>query len=288
MNLSHDAIRDLAAGFVLGALTPEEAAAVRDHLATCAEPHPEVEELGGVVPYLADAVEPVEPPAALRDRILAAAAAERPAVEVAAPPVATQPAPIPFPTAAERDVRTERTIVAAPAPAGRASRFGTWAMGLAAVLAIAALGAWNLQLQARLSDVEGSLAAATAYQQGVARVLEVAAQEGAQTALLVPADPGTAATGIAAAGPDGTVVISMRDLAPTAGPQVYEAWVIVGENAPVPLGGFTVGAAGTGSFSGSTAAVEPGAILALTLEPGPNATTPTKPVLSIGSLAASG
>ncbi|HSS36485.1 MAG TPA: zf-HC2 domain-containing protein, partial [Patescibacteria group bacterium] len=61
--LTCDEARDLAAGFVLGALAPDEMVAVREHLATCAEAHPEFEELGGVVPYLADSLEPVEPPA---------------------------------------------------------------------------------------------------------------------------------------------------------------------------------------------------------------------------------
>jgi len=283
MTLSCDDVRDLAAGFVLGALEPEEEAAVRDHLATCAEPHPELAELGGVVPYLAQSLEPVEPPVALRARILAAAAAEMPAATATAaltpaPAVAPTPAAIPFPTADERAARA----------AARSSRPGTWAMGIAAVLAIAVLGAWNLQLQARLSDVEGDLAAAAAYQEGVARVLEVAVQPGARTAIIAPApDAPTTATGLAASGPDGTVVISMHDLAPTTGTQVYEAWVIVGDSAPVPLGGFIVGDAGTGVLRGSTLLAEPGALLALTLEPGPGATTPTVPVLTIGTLGES-
>ena len=41
-----DEIRDLAPAFVLGALGPDEEAAVRDHLASCPEPHPEMAELG--------------------------------------------------------------------------------------------------------------------------------------------------------------------------------------------------------------------------------------------------
>lgn len=279
MNLSRDDIRELAAGFVLGALSPEEEAAVRVHLATCPEAHPEIEDLGGVVPYLAETVDPVEPPAELKARILSAAAAGRPTS--AASSWAPAPAPaIPVAPSAEPTIRVA-------APAAPRSKLGTWAMGLAAVLAISVLGAWNLQLQARLSDVEVDLAAATAYQQGVARVLEVAAGDGAQTALLVPADPSSSAVGLAASGADGTVVISMRDLAPTTGTQVYEAWVIVGEGAPVPLGGFVVGPAGTGIFSATTALAGPGANLALTLEPGPGATAPSGPVLTIGTLAAS-
>ena len=71
-----DQATDLAAGYVLGALDAEESAAVREHLATCDQPHPEFAELGGIVPYLADTIDPVEPPAALRERIQAAAAAD--------------------------------------------------------------------------------------------------------------------------------------------------------------------------------------------------------------------
>jgi anti-sigma factor RsiW len=286
MNLTHDDVRDLAAGYVLGALTPDEEAAVRDHLATCAEPHPEFAELGGVVPYLAASLEPVEPPAGLRDRLMAAAAAERPAadrtaVDAPAPPAGVTapgpvPVPVPYPSADQRAVRD----------ADRRGRFGVWAMGIAAVLAIAVLGAWNLQLQARLSDVEGALAAAATYEQGVASVLQVATQAGAQVAILSPApDSPAAATGLAATGPDGTVVITMHGLAATTGNEVYEAWVIVGSEAPVPLGDFKVGEAGTGVFRGSTALAAPGAILALTREPGPGATTPTVPVLTIGVLS---
>ena len=284
MNLTHDDVRDLAAGYVLGALTPDEEAAVRDHLATCAEPHPEFAELGGVVPYLAASVEPVEPPAALRDRLMAAAAAERPSADrttVVAPPAAAAltpgptPVPVPYPTADQRAVRD----------ADRRRSFGVWAMGIAAVLAIAVLGAWNLQLQARLSDVEGDLSAAIAYEQGVASVLAVATQPGAQVAIISAADPSTTATGLAAAGADGTVVMTMHDLAATTGNEVYEAWVIVGSEAPVPLGWFTVGDAGTGVFRGSTALAAPGAILALTREPGPGATTPSPPVLTVGVLS---
>jgi anti-sigma-K factor RskA len=283
MTISHDDVRDLAAGFVLGALAPEEAAAVREHLESCPEPHPEIDELGGVVPYLAESLDPVAPPVGLRGRILAAAAAERPAAER---PAAERPAagssaapaePIAFPTPAERARPTHGGPDRPPSPL-------TWAMRIAAVLAIALLGAWNLQLQGRLSGVEDDLAAATAYQEGVANVLAVATQDGAAVAILAPAHSSSVARGLAATSPDGTVVLSMHDLEPTSGDELYEAWVIVGGAAPVPLGGFAVGENGTGTFQGSTDLAEPGALLALTLEPGPGATTPTAPVLTVGAL----
>ena len=46
-----DRVRDLAPGFVLGALTPDEDREVREHLASCPEPHEEFAELGGVTDH---------------------------------------------------------------------------------------------------------------------------------------------------------------------------------------------------------------------------------------------
>src|SRR5574338_700982 len=67
-------VRELAAGFVLGALEPAEADALRTHVAACPEPHPELAELGSVVPALLASAEPIEPSPGLKGRILTAAA----------------------------------------------------------------------------------------------------------------------------------------------------------------------------------------------------------------------
>ncbi len=277
MTMTCDEARDLAPGFVLGALGSDEASAVRAHLATCEQSHAEFAELGGVVSYLADSLDPVEPPAGLRARLLAAAAAERPGMgqgSAEAPVAAVAAAPlIPFPTAVDRKQRV----------ATRAQTRGSWLLRIAAVLAIAVLGAWNLQLQARLSGVEGDLAAAQAYRAAVTAVLEVAGRPGAQSGFLAAADPGSKATGVVAAS-GGSVVLAVQNLAPTGGTAVYEAWVIVGDAAPVPVGSFQVGVGGTGVFRGSTALATSGAIVALTLEPAPGATTPTLPVLTLGTI----
>src|SRR2546423_2019722 len=75
-SMNCDTVRELAPAFVLGALTRSEEQAVREHLATCGEPHPEFEAFGGVVPYFGETVELIEPPASLKERVLAAVAAE--------------------------------------------------------------------------------------------------------------------------------------------------------------------------------------------------------------------
>jgi hypothetical protein len=256
--LDHEEVRDLAAGFVLGALDEAEEAAVREHLRTCEEAHPELEELGGVVPCLAEsgALELVEPPAALRDRIMAAAAAERPAG------AGQVRATIPFPSSAERAARRPGSSPL------------DWAVRLAAVVAIVALAGWNVLLQQDLGR-------ARAYDNAVAAVVQAAGQPGSQTVILTPAE-GSTASGIAAVASDGSVVLALRDLAATSGSQVYETWVIAGEAAPVALGSFTVGDDGTGTFTTQAADAPPGSVIALTLEPNAGNTAPQGQVVASG------
>ncbi len=265
--------RDLAPGYVLDALDRNEEVAVRAHLATCPERHPEFAALGEVVPSLLELgdLELVEPPVSLGPRIMAAAAADlgahpRRAAEAAPASAApaTASAPLPFPSADERETRRLSQ---------RATRLD-WAMRIAAVIAIVAVGAWGIGLQRQLDT-------ARTFDTAVATVLQSAAQPGARTVVLAPA-AGASATGIGAVGPDGRVVLAMRGLAPTTGSQVYEAWVIVGQK-PVAVGGFTADANGTAAFTTRAADAPAGAVIALTLEPNPGNTAPLGPVVSAGA-----
>jgi anti-sigma factor RsiW len=262
--LTCEEVRDLAAPFVLDALEQDDAEAVRTHLATCPEAHEEMTELAGAVPVLAASVAQVEPSPALKGRIMAAAAADfggaRAEPLVVAPPAPTAPA-------------TLRPIDRPPERSRRS--VGSWVLGLAAVLAIALLGGWNLLLQTQLGD-------ARAYEQGVAAVLDVAAQPGAVTAVL-SGEGEEAPSGLAAIAADGSVTLAMQRLPATQGEEVYEAWSIVGDAAPMPLGSFRVGGSGVASFEGAGATAQPGVVLALTREHGPGATMPTLPIVSSGA-----
>lgn len=295
-DLSCDEVRELAAPFVLGALEADEADGVRAHLASCADAHVEVTELGSVVNVLAESVPQVEPPAALKERILAAAAADLdargargavgdppiPPAETAAgagrgdagiaahpsTPAGAVPTVTPFPTAAERQQRAGR---------GRPG-IATWAMRIAAVLAITVLGAWGLLLQSQLDRARG-------YERSVEAVLDVAGQPGSLTAVLTP-DGTDGPAGLAAVASDGTVRIAMRDLPATTGNQVYEAWVIGGDGVPKALGSFRVGETGIAYFEGGGLPTQEGIVLALTLEPGPGATAPSSKPVSLGRAVA--
>ncbi len=284
-DLTCDEVRDLAAAFVLDALDADEAEAVRVHLASCPDAHDEMAELAmlaSALPVLAEAVPVVEPSAGLKARIMAAAAADlddRAArsgaagalvapvapVAVEAPPSVAS-APVPFPSAASR---------AARAPARGSVSTGTWALRIAAVLAIALLGGWNVLLQ-------GQLGQSRTYEQNVAAVLDVAGLPGSLTAILT-AVGGDGPAGLAAVASDGAIRLAMRDLAPTHGTQVYEAWVIGQDGVPVPLGDFRVDASGTAYFEGDGLPTQDGIVLALTLEPAPGATVPSSPPVSAGT-----
>jgi anti-sigma-K factor RskA len=260
--------RDLAAGYVLGALDRTEEAAVRAHLETCDQPHPEFPALGGVVPALLDLdpSELVEPPASLRDRIMAAAAADGRAEPATTPSKRV----VPFPAVADRTTPATRRIAAA-------SRFD-WALRIAAVIAIVAAGAWGF-------TVQGQLDRARAYDQAIAAVVHAAGQPGAKTVVLSP-QKGFQASGIAAVQATGSVVLAMRDLQPTSGSQVYTAWVIVGSNAPVSVGDFPQPSGGNAAMTTKAATTPAGATIALTLEPNAGNTAPKGDIVSAGVAAA--
>ncbi len=273
--ISCEEAAEMAPAYVLDALEPAEAAAVHAHLASCEQPHPEFGEYGGVVPALLelDDSQLVEPPAALRDRILAAAAADLEARQGRMAPSVTEAAsgPIAFPSAADRSARAE------PRRAFGASRLD-WALRIAAVVAIVAIGGWGL-------IVQGQLTSERAFNQAVAAVIQAASAPGAKTVVL-SAQKGYAASGIAAVKPDGSVVVAMRDLPATTGTQVITAWSIVGSNAPVSIGDFPVGPGGSTSFTTRPAPNPAGTTIALTLEPNAGNTAPKGQIVSAGVAAA--
>jgi anti-sigma-K factor RskA len=281
IELSCDDVRELAGAFVLGALDPAEEAALRAHLASCSDSHAEIAEVGSVLPVLDASVPDMEPSPALKGRIMAAAAAD---LEARRGPTAAPEAPasVSAPVASSTSAPPSTPPTVFPAAEERADRRAArmsplaWAMRIAAVLVIGALVGWNLLLQ-------GQLDTAKTYEQNVATVLDIASQPGALTAVLAPATSG-GPRGLAALGPNGEMAMAVRDLAPTTGNQVYEAWAIGSDGVPVPLGSATVGSAGTAFYTGGGLVAAPGEVLALTLEPAPGATVPSSTPVSSGTV----
>ncbi len=157
--------------------------------------------------------------------------------------------------------------------ARRRSRLG-WLVAVAAVIGVIALGAWNVALRQDLT-------AAQAYQQGVDQALALATQPGSVTAILASEDGSS--SGLAVIGADGTTRITVRGLEPTSGSQVYTAWAIEGDSAPVALGDLTVGSDGLATAAVTSPTSAPGAVIALTLEPVPGATVAAGPLVVAGT-----
>lgn len=120
-------IHDLAAAYALDALEPEDRVAFEDHLEGCAACRDEVASFHHVGAALALATAGPEPRPELRDRILAAAAAEPRNVVALAP---------------------HRRRLAVPVLAVAAA---------AAAVAAIALGAWATSLSGRLDDTRAAL-----------------------------------------------------------------------------------------------------------------------------------
>jgi anti-sigma-K factor RskA len=280
-----DTIRDLAPLYVLGALEPDEAAAVRAHVASCDDAHAELQELAEPAGALLLEVEPVEPPSALKARLMAAAEADlregrHPSTAgAAAAALGGQPPVQPV----AQETRTPAPRAAAPAPAAavvdlqvererRRFRFATIGAAAAIILAVA-LGGYAITLRGQLADEQ-------AYRQAVDQALQLAAQPGSATAVLTGGD-GTSGLGVIAA--DGHVELAMRGLSATPGREVYTAWAIGPDGTPRSLGDFEVGGGGTGVATATSPVTGAGTVLAVTREPGPGATSPTLPIVAAGA-----
>jgi anti-sigma-K factor RskA len=128
--IDHDALRELAPSYVLGTLAASERAAFEAHLATCAECTAEVRSLAPVVGALAHTVSQIEPPPALRARVIQSVAGDGSRREIS-------PRPVP-------DVR----------------RYGlAWLAAAACVIAAVLLGAYAVSLRGRVNNVQAVLSA---------------------------------------------------------------------------------------------------------------------------------
>jgi len=168
--MSHSEYEELAAGYVLGALEPDDEHVFQQHLSGCPVCEANVRELEAVTGELAHAAPPVEPPATLWagiQREIRPEAARRPAVP--AVPVA--------------------------GPGGRRLRLLPALAAAAAILAVVVLSLWNLNLRDQNA----------LYRDRVAALEQAAQLANDPTASLVRLDDGAGAAGAQA-----TVIASTR------------------------------------------------------------------------------
>jgi anti-sigma-K factor RskA len=218
-------LREMATGYVLGALSDGDARAFAAFLETSPEAQREVAELRDLLPVLASAIEGPRPSASLRARVIAHAT--RASARLSAPPASTRP------------IAPARTMPVA------------WLALAASLVALIGVSVSHMQLRSDLAARDSAVASLT-RELAQTQALRIEAQA-SLTGLL---DTHTTYTRLIAQGTSGPDVrlfcnwhaqvafASAAGLAPNASGRVYQLWFIPKAGAPIPSVTFTVDAAG--------------------------------------------
>jgi anti-sigma-K factor RskA len=222
-DMDHERLRDAAGLYALGALAGEERQAFEAHLATCAECTAEVRVLGGVVTALPYAVPQVDPPRALRGRVLAA---------VGAPQVASRSPVTPMPT------RARMGFVSSG-----------WLSAAALLIVSLALGAYAVNLRQRVGGLESQLRVAVnrldLTEQQLAEATRAAERAQLRMAVLTSPDlkqvnlkgqpPAPRAAGRAFWSRSNGLLFAANALPPLPAGRTYQLWFLT-PGAPVSAG----------------------------------------------------
>jgi hypothetical protein len=287
MAMTCDRVRELAPGFVLGALEIEEMIAVQDHLDGCAEPHPEMDELGGVVPYIAQTLAPVEPPAWLRESVIAAAKADSLARRRVGKGTEHRirehgPAAVGV-TIATEELATAATVERELAPVislrariwSRRARIATWATRAAAALLVVSLGSYAYVVQNDLNQANHK----------VPSIVQMMGPDTRQ-APLTPTNASSKSGGLAVLQQTGHLYVAVNHLDATAGDQVYMVWVTAEKGDVSKVGWFTVDSSGWAQLEFDRVPTSPSLWLFICQEPNSGVTKPTGPIILSGTLSA--
>jgi anti-sigma-K factor RskA len=224
-DMDHAAQRDAAGLYALGALAGADRDTFEAHLATCEECAAEVRSLGAVVRALPYAAAQVDPPAALRARVLAAAGA---------PDASSRAA-----STVARTSTQSRSGVSAPG----------WLAAAALVVLGIALGSYTLNVRQRVGSLETQLGEALErLDRSEAQLAEaVRAAERAQTRLAVLSapdlkqvrlggqPPAPRAEGRALWSRANGLLFAANQLPPLPAGRIYQVWFLT-PGAPVSAG----------------------------------------------------
>ena len=279
--LTCDRVREVAAGFVLGALDAHEMIAVSDHLDTCSQPHPEVDDFGGVLPYIAESLDPVEPPAWLRESVISAARADLVARRRVGKPsehrvVESVAIPVVADAQGTESAPVGRIVSLAAARISRHRRILTWTMRAAAAVVILALSVNTVALQ-------GELAKARKIQSEDASI-NYAITQGARTASLTAVDS-SSASGLAVLRTSGNIQVRLHGLTATKADQVYMVWLSSDGGTPAKVGWLTADDSGEGYLAVDQVPTSASLWIFVCKEPNSNVTKPTGLIVVSGTFA---
>jgi anti-sigma-K factor RskA len=270
-NADHDELRSQIGAFALGALTPAEQAEVRAHLAVCDECAAEARALQPAVDAIAWSVEPVDPPAVVRQRILAS---------IATPAVVT-------PAATRSKVTGPRSL----AP---------WLAAAASLALAVALGAYASQLRGRVQTLEQELREAILQVQAGERLTAqarlVATNAERQLSVLAAPDVAQVALKGQAVAPQASaralwsrsrgLLLAASNLPALPPGRTYQLWVLSGKLPAISDGWiFKTDASGSVTTMFATPATLPApTAMAVSIEPDGGSPGPTGAIYLVGSL----
>jgi anti-sigma-K factor RskA len=266
-SMTHDELRELSGSYALDALSEVDRQAFETHLSTCADCTREVQEFRAVASALPFAVPQIDPPAALRDRVLRTAVA--PGVVI---PIKTRPA------------KAEWTLPA-------------W-LSVAASFAAVALGLYTLTLRQRIDLLEERLRDANARVEESAKAATLASLRADRaeemTSVLAAGDvrridlvgqktaPGAA--GYAFWSPSRRVLLFSAANLPALSPgRQYQLWVIPKDGKPVSAGLLNLDQRGRVIALADSPNADPGTV-AVSEEPAGGVPQPTGPVVLAGAI----
>jgi hypothetical protein len=275
----HISQEDLAL-YAMQALSLEESAPIRVHLAECAACRAELAELTGDLALVAMSVEQHPVPEGARqrfvDRIAADAASETSAPKSAAPAVAPVIAPV--------------ISIDAPRPARRIAAWIPWA-AVAAMILVAVSLQWQVSsLKTELQLESAQLTQQSTDSARAREVLEVLTAPAAQRVVLTAAKTPPTPTARAVYLPSrGALILQASNLAPVPEGKVYELWVIPASGAPIPAGLFRPDASGSASVVlPQLPKGVPAKAFGVTIENAGGSATPTAPIILSGAAPAAG
>jgi anti-sigma-K factor RskA len=272
-DLDHESLRDTAALYVVGALDRQERAAFEAHVRECASCAADVQALGAVAHALPHAAPQVDPPPALRNRVVAIAREGSLRVKMDA--------------AENRRIRGVATS---------AAFIPSWLSVAALVLVSVALGVYAFALRERLAGLESQLtetvarlnrtqqelAAATQTTAGVQARLAVLTAPDLQQVTLAGQPPARQAAGRAFLSRSSGLLFAASNLPPLPAGRTYQLWYLT-RSVPISAGVFRPDDAGRAAVTQPPPATTPAVTgLAVSIEPEGGVPAPTGAIYLAG------
>ena len=263
---SHDDLRAALTDFALGVLDGDERVRLSAHLASCAECQGELAEIRRALAGVGASIEPVEPPASLRNRVVERAREASPPIE-----------------------RHDRPAIIAP------PRRWSWLPIAASLIVAAAATIYAVSLRSQVASLRLMVADASARAADLRAELNEVRQEAATLTRAVDVlrapdllrvdlkgqAGAEGASGRAFWSRTGGILFSASGLPARDRGRVYQLWTITGTTA-TSAGVMSVDPRGTISHTAAASASPPDAF-GVTIEPAGGSPAPTLPIVMIGT-----